>query len=187
MDSKLWTTLDASVAPLHVRRYGVHRSTFVGGGAEGIRGRRGRKPPAHWVLLDIPDTTRELLFRRDLALVEAAHPHIELAFQAEREATLNELHRFLERDVGSGRDQSMEVVRHDHEGVQKEFSLASVVQDGSLKEFCRGRDLKESAPLSGYSGDQIRPSLLWRDSHRGSLNKRPVAKATYIVGPYSGA
>jgi hypothetical protein len=41
--------------------------------------------------------------------------------------------------------------------------------------------------LRGYSGDKIGPSFLRRASHIGRINERPVAKATFITGLYSGA
>jgi len=53
------------------------------------------KPPSNGILLDIPHTTHELLLAHDLALVEATHPYIEFAFQAEGEAALDELHGFF--------------------------------------------------------------------------------------------
>ena len=131
--------------------------------------RRRYKSPANGVLLDIQHTVLELLFGHDLALVEAAHPHIHLAFQAEGEASLDELHGFLKRNVRSRRDQSVEMVRHDHKRVQKEFPLAVIVEDGSLKQFRRGRDLKKAAAFRRNSGHEIRPSFLWRKPHFGSI------------------
>ncbi len=79
------------------------------------------------------------------------------------------------------------MIRHDDERVQEEFSLAAVAEDCSLKKFRRGRDLKKAATFGRHSGDQIRPSFLWRESHLGSINEKPVAKATYIAGLRSWA
>ena len=149
--------------------------------------RRRSEPSANGVLLDVPQTVHELILGHDLALVEAAHPHLMFAFQPEGEAALDELHRLFERDIGSGRDQSVEVVRHDDECVQKEPSLAAIVEDGFLKQFRGGGDLKETTALRCYSGDKIGSSFLRRESHMGSINERPVAKASFIAGSYSGA
>ena len=124
----------------------------------------------------------ELLLRHDLALIEAAHPNIELALQAEGEAALDELHGFFKRNVRSRRNQSVEMVGHDDECVQEKSSLAAIVEDGLLKQFRSGRDLKKSAALRGHSGDQIRSSFLWRESHCSSIYERPVAKAAVIRG-----
>ena len=79
--------------------------------------RRRYQSPANRVPFDIRDTLNELLFRHDLALVETARPHIQLTFQTEGEASLYELQGFFERDVWSGRDQSVKMVRHDDECV----------------------------------------------------------------------
>ena len=129
----------------------------------------------------------ELLFAHDLALVEAAHPHIQLALQTEGEAALDELHGFFQRNIGGGRNQSVEMVGHDDECVQEESSLAAIVEDGSLKQFRCGRDLKETAALRSYGGDKIRTSFLWREPHLGSINERPAAKATLLRSLHSGA
>jgi len=159
----------------------------TGGGAEGVGLWRRSKPSANGILLDVPHAVDELLFAHDLALVEAAHPHIRLALQAERETALDELHGLFKRHIGGGRDQSVEMVRHDDECVQKEPSLAAIVEDGLQKQFRGGRDLKKAVALRGHSGDKIRSSFLRRESHIGSINEMPVAKATllraFIQGP----
>jgi hypothetical protein len=41
--------------------------------------------------------------------------------------------------------------------------------------------------LRRHSGDQIGPGFLWREPHLSSINERPVAKATLIARPCSGA
>jgi len=145
------------------------------------------KSPANGILLDIPDTAYELLFAHNLAFVEAAHPDIQLAFQAKGEASLDELHGLFERNIRSRRNQSMEMVGHDDERVQKKLPLIAVAEDGLLKQFCRGRDLEEAAALRRHSGDQIRSGFLWRELHLSSKNERPVAKATFFASLSSGA
>jgi len=170
---------------LHVERHGIQRA--MGGGAEGIRIRRLRKPPANGVLLDIAHTAYELLFAHDLALVEAAHPHVELALQAEGESALDELHRFFKRNIRSRRDQRVEMVGHDDEGVQEKSPLTAIVEDGLFKQFRRGRDLEKAAALRRDSGDQIRSSFLWGQAHVSRINERPVAKAIFISDLSSGA
>jgi hypothetical protein len=66
--------------------------------------RRRYESAANGVLLDIANTAHKLLFRWDLALVEAALPHIMLALQTEGEAALDELHGFFQRYVRCGRN-----------------------------------------------------------------------------------
>jgi hypothetical protein len=79
------------------------------------------------------------------------------------------------------------MVRHDDEGVQEELPLFVVVENGLLKQFGRGRDLKKSAAFGRHSSDQIRPSFLGRESHLSSINEKPVAKATFFTSLHSGA
>ena len=160
-------------------RHGVQWA--MGSGAEGMGLRHRHKSPANWVLLDIQHTVLELLLGHDLALVEAAHPSIHLAFQAEGEAPFDELHGFLKRNVPSGRNQSVEMVRHNDERVQVKFPLRVIVEYSSLKQFRRGRDSKKAAALRRNSGHEIRPSFLWRKPHFGSITEKPVAKAPFIA------
>ena len=149
--------------------------------------RRRGKSSTNGILLNVLHTVHELLFGHDLALVEAAHPYIHLALQAERETALDELHGLFKRHIGGGRDQSVEMVRHDDEPVQKKPSLAAIVEDCLLKQFRGGRDLEKIMALRCYSGNQIRSSFLRSESHIGSINEMPVAKATFIEALYSGA
>jgi len=78
------------------------------------------------------------------------------------------------------------MVRHDDESVQEELSLTAIIEDGSLGQFRRGRDLKEAAALCGRGGCKIGPSFLWREPHLSSINERPVAEATPIPSLCSG-
>ena len=148
---------------------------------------RCHNPSPHRVLLDVPHTIYEFLFAHDLALVKAAHPHFRLGLQPEGEAALDELHGFFKRNIRSGRDQCVEMVRHDDVRVQEESPLAAIVEDGSLKQFRRGRDLKKAAPLRRNGGDKVRTSFLRCESHVGSINEEPVAKANFIECLIPGA
>jgi hypothetical protein len=148
--------------------------------------RRRDESPANRISFDVPHTLNELLFRHDLALIEAAHPHIQIALQAEGEAALNELHGFFQRNVLSGRDQRVEMLGHDDKGMQQESSLAAVIEDGFLQQFRCGANLEDTAPLRRHSGYEIRTSSLWRESHVGRINESPVAKAILVEACVQG-
>jgi hypothetical protein len=79
------------------------------------------------------------------------------------------------------------VIWHDDERVQEEFPLAAVVEDSSLKQLRCGRDLEKPAAFGRDSGYEIRPSLLRCKPHFGSIDERPVAKATSFASSKSGA
>jgi len=170
---------------LQMKRHRIKPSTCSR--AEAIIVRRCRKSSPYRVFFDIPRTAHELLFRRDLALVEAAHPHIKLALQAKGEAALDELHRYFQRNIRSWRNQSVKMVGHDDKRVQEEFALAVIVEDGLLKQLRRSCDLKKAAAFGRHSGNQIRPGFLGREQHLRMINERPVAKATFIASLRSGA
>jgi hypothetical protein len=90
----------AAGSVLQMKRHGVQRSTRCR--TEGMSLRRRYQSPANRVPFDIRDTLNELLLRHDLALVEAARPHIQLTFQTEGEASLYELRAFSSETSGAG-------------------------------------------------------------------------------------
>jgi hypothetical protein len=147
---------------------------------EGISVRRQDESPANRISFDIHHTLNELLFRHDLALIEAAHPHTQLVFPAKGEAALDELHGLFQRNVWGRRDQSVEMVGHDDKGMQQESSLTAVIEESLLQQFRSGGDLEDTAALCRHSGYEIRTSFLWRDPHLGRINERPVAKAILV-------
>ena len=122
-----------------VTQHGVKRAT--GSGAERMGFGRQCKPAANRILLDITHAIREFRLGQDLGLIEAFGPNVELAFSlrltlhAEGEASLDELHRFLERDIGSRCDERVEMIGHDDECVQEKFALCAIVEDRSHKQF----------------------------------------------------
>ena len=81
----------------------------------------------------------------------------------------------------------MKMVRHNYECMQKEPSLAAIVEDSLLKQRCVGSDLKEPTALRGYSSDEVRASFLWSESHVASILQRPAAKADLILRMLSWA
>jgi len=157
------------------------------GRTERIHSRRRSEPPSYRVVLDIHDTVDELLFRHDLRLVEAAHPHVQLTFQPKRKAALDKLHGLFKRNFWSGRDQGMKVFWHDDECVQEESSLVAIFEDGSLKELRVGRHLKKAAALRRYCGHEVGARFLRCQSHMRSISERPAAKAGSIASLLSGA
>jgi len=149
--------------------------------------RRKHKSTSNGVFLDIPHTVHELLFAHNLALVETVHPHFKLALEPEGEATLDELHGLFQRNFWSGRDYSVEMVRHDDERMQKKSSLAAIVKDGLFEQLRGGCDLKNAPALRCYGGYQIRPGFLWREPHADRINGISVAKATHLAYLHSEA
>ena len=110
-----------------------------------------------------------------------------LLFKRKEKPPFDKLHGLFKRHIGGRRDESVEMVRHDDECVQEEPPLLAIVKDGLLEQFRGGRDLKKTVALRRYSGDKIRSSFLRCESHIGSINEMPAAKATSIAGSHSGA
>ena len=86
-------------------------------GGESVSVRSLCQSVADWVLLYVGDVGPVILCVCDAAAVVAGLPYIELAFEAEGEASFDVLHCFFERDFWRGRQQEMDVVGHDDEGV----------------------------------------------------------------------
>jgi hypothetical protein len=64
------------------------------------------------------------------------------------------------------------MVGHEDEGMEEKLSLTAIVEDCLLKQFGCGRDLKETAALRGYGGEEIGAGFLWREPHLGSKKGR---------------
>lgn len=109
-----------------------------------------------------------------------------LAFQAEGEAALDELHRLFQRNILSRCDQSVKVIRHDDPGMEEKSPLMAIVEDRSLEQFRRGRDLKKTAALRRYRGDEIRPGFLRSPFHGGRIHEKPAAKADFFFAVFRG-
>ena len=75
---------------------------------------------------------------------------------------------------------------HDNECVEEEFPLAAIVEQGSLQQLRRARDLKDAATFGCYSRHQVGASFLGREAHRNSIIEMPVAKATLFSGRIQG-
>ena len=128
---------------------------------------------ANGVVFDITDAGDEVFPGDDLGFIEAAFPDVELAFEAEGEAAFDELHGFFERHIRRGSEESVEVIRHNDEGVKLEFSLGAIVEDGLLEEIGGGGDLEEASLLGGYSSDMVGASFLRGSAHEWQ-DKRKV-------------
>ena len=93
-------------------------------------------------LLDVGLAGVEFFEGEDLRFVEASRPDIELALEAEGETAFDVLHGFFQRDVGGRREQGVQVIGHDDEGVELEASLIAVVGECLEEEVGVGFDLK---------------------------------------------
>ncbi len=70
----------------------------------------------------------------------------ELLFNGMRVSALDELHRTFQRDSG-GRDQQMEMFRHEHKGVNLKFSLPPVGVERLQEKTSHRLSDKQTAPL----------------------------------------
>ena len=75
------------------------------------------------VFVDVGDVLGVVGRVGDAVFVVALLPDVELAFEAEGEASLDELNCLFEGDVRGGREQDVDVVRHDCEGVEERSGI----------------------------------------------------------------
>ena len=105
---------------------------------------------------------------------------LQLLFDSERESALDALHSLLQRNLGRGREQHVEVIRHQHEFVEREAALATVFLTHLNEQFGPGLAAKDWAPAVGDCGYEKGPLLLWRSLiHAG-------AKAPFFPRPDAG-
>ena len=87
----------------------------------------------------------------------AALPYLAGEFLAdgEGESALDELGAAFDRHVRRGREQDMDVVGHDDEGVKLESAGVAISEECCDKEFGGGGALEETATLVGYGSEGV--------------------------------
>jgi len=96
----------------------------------------------------------------DAALREAVFPDGHFGFEAEGESAFDELHGFLDGDVRRGREEEMDVIGHEDEGVDRVASFGAIVVEKLKEEVCVDVGLEETATIRGDGGDEESAKLL---------------------------
>ena len=65
----------------------------------------------------------------DAMIAETCLPHWRPCLQPIRKPSFDELHNALKRDIARGRQYRVHVIGHDHEFMEKEFSLIPVMRE----------------------------------------------------------
>ena len=79
------------------------------------------------ILVDIANPFDKIGRIHNPTIVIASLPDIDLAFQAKRKAALDVLHRLLERYLRSGREDEVNMIRHDDKRVKGEAFFGALV------------------------------------------------------------
>jgi hypothetical protein len=98
------------------------------------------------VLVNVLPCAEKFVTGSHAAVVEAALPDWDLGFEAMREATFNQLHHALERDV-CWRDEEVNVVRHYDERVEEITAFSTVVLKRVEEEIGVTFDSEEGSAL----------------------------------------
>ena len=85
---------------------------------------------------------------------KALLPHREAGFEAKRKSSLDELHGALQREVRGGRNQEMNVVKHDDEFVEKIFLGVAIMEEGFDEEIGGWRMTEERTTIRGDGRDE---------------------------------
>ncbi len=105
----------------------------------------------------------------DAAKREALFPDGHFGFESEGEAPFDVLHGLLDGDVGRGREEEMEVVGHEDEGVELVAAFGAVVVEELEEEVGVVVDLEEAAAISGNGGDEEGADFLRGEVHEGEV------------------
>src|ERR1700679_3889386 len=108
---------------------------------------------ADWVVVDVTAVGEEVVAVAHASVGKASLPDWELRGHAAREASFDELDGTLEGDV-LWREEEMDVVRHDDEGVEFVVAFVAVVLEGFEQEFGCGCNLEEVAAIVGLGADE---------------------------------
>ena len=77
-----------------------------------------------------------VIFIADAMIGEACLPNGRAGFQTVRKSSLDELHCPFKRNLRSGSQQGMDVVRHDHKFVEKKFLFVAIVRESFDQKGC---------------------------------------------------
>jgi hypothetical protein len=157
-------------------------------GGVGVGGCGDGEACADGILFDVGFVGLKFFWRVNLRLFEALRPDVEFAFEAEREASLDILHGFFEGDFGRGRDNGVQVIGHDDEGVELIATFGPVSGKDVEEEISVLLDLESATAVRGDSGDEVECGALEAQGAAFGKDKgRPGAEAPFLFSPYSGA
>ncbi len=103
--------------------------------------------------------------------LEAVLPDGHFGLEAEGEASFDVLHSLLDGDVGCGRDEKVEVVGHEDEGMELVAAFGSVFVEGLEEEVGVRVGLEEAAAIRGDGGDEEGSDFLGGSLHRSKLER----------------
>jgi hypothetical protein len=106
---------------------------------------------ADGIFEDVVAGVKVVFLVEDLAVGIAGLPDFLLRREAVREASANVLHGF---GKVCGREQQVDVVGHDDEGVEFVEALRAIALEGFEEELGGGVDLEEAATVVGDRGDE---------------------------------
>ena len=108
---------------------------------------------ADGILEDVGAGVEVVFLVEDLAVGVAGLPDSLLRREAMREASANVLHGF---GKVFGCEEQVDVVWHDHEGVEFVEAFSAIALEGFEEELGGGVDLEEAATVVGDRGDEER-------------------------------
>ena len=106
---------------------------------------------ADGILVDVVAGVEVVFLVEDLAVGVAGLPDFLLRREAVREASANVLHGF---GKVFGCEEQVDVVGHDHEGVEFVEALSAIALEGFEEEPGGGVDLEETATVESDRGDE---------------------------------
>jgi hypothetical protein len=124
----------------------------------------------------------------DAAERETLFPDRHFGFEAKGETSFDVLNGLLDGDVWGGRDEEVEVVGHEDEGVELIAAFSAVVIEELEEEICVVVDLEEATSIGGDGCDEEGADFLWSSLHRSKLErgaaggKMTIVRGDWIVG-----
>ena len=99
----------------------------------------------------------EVFFIHYAVGVVAILPYLacEILAYGEEESALDELGAAFDSDIRRWREQDVDVIGHDHEGMKLEFAGVSIAEEGGDEEFGGCRALEEATTLVSHGGEGV--------------------------------
>ena len=106
---------------------------------------------------------------RHAELFEAVFPNGHFGFETERESALDELDSLFDGDIRGRREDQVEMVGHENEGVELVALFGAVVAEELEQEVRVRVSLEEAAAIRGDGGEEVGAEVGREEFHAGRL------------------
>jgi hypothetical protein len=132
-----------------------------------------------WIGVNVIPMSLVVAWVFDAAKREALFPNGCFGFKPEGEAPFDILHGLLNGDIGCGREEQVEMVWHQDEGVELVTALSAVVVEEVQEQGCVRLGLEKATTIGGDGGNEEGSDFLRCEIHAGEIRPAVCGRKDY--------